>query len=470
MVAVGDEEGDVRLLETDRAGKPAFSSALLTFRPHANAVLDLAFSSDDMLLATAFGDKTAQIIDMPTQRARCKLVGHHSSVKEIKFQPGSGDNVIATSGRDGSIRIWDLRCKGTRGPVAGFEVSFDAADGRPSARSAQPSSELYAACVNTIPNAHKPSPGLGKGPATSQKPRLRSGSSTAAAGARADISVTALSFLSASRPHFLLSGSEACATVQLWDLRLHHAQRANRAVPLSVARPPAGHHRHRQYGLTSLALGADGARLYALCRDSTAYVYATSHLVLGSCPQWDAAAARPRRGEPRTGLGPLYGLRHAKLKVPSFYVKLAVRPAVADRAELLAVGSGSSCPVIFSTDERFRSRTHDVPNAPLEMDRSPKASSPGRKRVDVEDVSRSSGKLPIYRGGMPMVGGHDKETTDLTWTSEGSLITVSDDLTCRLWREDRDGARARRLQARGGQQCNFGKADLEGWENWDDSE
>lgn len=108
LVAIGDEDGGVRLLESSNKLKPGFSKAYLTFRPHVNAILDLAFSPDDLLLATASGDQTSQVIDMPTQCTTHKMTGHSSSVKQVCFQPGSS-NVLASSSRDGSVQIWDLR-------------------------------------------------------------------------------------------------------------------------------------------------------------------------------------------------------------------------------------------------------------------------------------------------------------------------------------------------------------------------
>src|SRR6266536_6527819 len=109
LVAVGDEEGGVRLLESSRGDDPGFSKAWLTFKPHANAILDLQFSSDDKLLATASGDQTAVVVDMPTQTSICTMSRHASSVKQVRFQPESGDQIVVTSSRDGNVNIWDLR-------------------------------------------------------------------------------------------------------------------------------------------------------------------------------------------------------------------------------------------------------------------------------------------------------------------------------------------------------------------------
>lgn len=116
LIAVGDEDGGIRLLESAKDEKPEFSEPYLKFRPHTNAILDLAFSPDDLLLATASGDQTSQVIDMPNQRAIFTMAGHVSSVKQVCFQPGSS-SVIASSSRDGSVQIWDLRCRGFDAPV-----------------------------------------------------------------------------------------------------------------------------------------------------------------------------------------------------------------------------------------------------------------------------------------------------------------------------------------------------------------
>ncbi|KAL8968018.1 MAG: hypothetical protein Q9183_002659 [Haloplaca sp. 2 TL-2023] len=83
LMAIGDEEGGIRLLETAHADESRFHKPHLTFRPHTNAVMDLAFSPDDMLLATASGDQSSKIIDMPSQRAICVLEAHSASLKQI---------------------------------------------------------------------------------------------------------------------------------------------------------------------------------------------------------------------------------------------------------------------------------------------------------------------------------------------------------------------------------------------------
>jgi len=87
-----------------------------SFRVHTNAIIDMVFTDDDRFLATASGDQSARIVDMNTQTTISILGNHTASLKQVRFQPGANNHsVIATSSRDGSIQIWDLRVNGYSG-------------------------------------------------------------------------------------------------------------------------------------------------------------------------------------------------------------------------------------------------------------------------------------------------------------------------------------------------------------------
>ena len=473
LVAIGDEEGGVRLLESAKNGKTEFSKAYLSFRPHANAILDLAFSPDDLLLATASGDQTGQVIDMLAQRAIYTLAGHMSSVKQTRFQPGSS-KVIATSSRDGSVQIWDLRCKGVDSPVRNIKIPLERTDND------KPKKMTYASSVNTISDAHSSRSTVPEILSNSTKPRpikdaLRD---TEHLCRRAgDVSVTALCFLPQGREHLLLTGCEANATVKLWDLRTTHThRRRSRAVPLSTSRQPESHAFHRQFGLTSLSLSGDGARLYTLCRDNTVYVYSTSHLILGHAPELSFSPYPPRRskGVEKQGLGPLYGFRHPSFHATTFYVKSALRPAVNDQSELLAVGSTNSCAVLFPTDERYlqRSSTHRAsPSSSPVPFQDPGPLTPLHRTDSGSGLAaRLNDTIPIYQHGTALIRGHEREVSGLTWTSGGDLVTVGDDVTARCWREGQNGE-ARSLRVGGeGEGKRWGCGWAEATEEWDDED
>ncbi|KAH2670187.1 hypothetical protein KXV32_003341 [Aspergillus fumigatus] len=459
LVAVGDEEGGIRLLDSAKDDKSGFSKAYLTFRPHMNAIMDLEFSSDDMLLATASGDQTAQVIDMATQKPIYCLSNHVSSVKRVQFQPAANNKVLATCSRDGNVNIWDLRCKGFERPSLQVRCSLES-DSDNSLSLA--SKMIYPQVLNTIHGAHAWTPQT----SISDKSEPQIG--------RSDITVTSLTFLSPGRENLFVTASEANACVRLWDLRTTHSNRRGRPVlPVSTTREPDSHIKYRRFGLTSLTLNGDGSRLYTLCRDGTVYAYSTSHLVLGHAPELSLYNDRPRRsgGSDKEGLGPLYGFRHPRLQVSSFYVRVSVRKAVADKVEMLAVGSSDHCAVLFPTDERF---LHSRVQNPA-VDLNPQ--SPGmpftrsglrRTNSAVGLSGRLEDTVPIYQSGTPLVEGHKKEVSAVSWSVDGELITVSDDYSARCWREGPD---ARDLRVGGeteGRRWKCGWADIENQYDDDD--
>jgi WD40 repeat protein len=140
FVAIGDEEGYVHLIDTEESNA-SFSKPHVSIRPHRNAIMDLAFSSDDLLLATASGDQSAQIMDVRTQQCVHVLAKHTSSLKQVCFQPDD-DKIIATSSRDGTVQIWDLRCSGSSNAI----------------HSAYGENAPYASTIRTIAGPHADSP------------------------------------------------------------------------------------------------------------------------------------------------------------------------------------------------------------------------------------------------------------------------------------------------------------------------
>ncbi|KAJ5690551.1 hypothetical protein N7462_004943 [Penicillium macrosclerotiorum] len=437
LVAVGDEEGGIRLLDSSKDDDRGFSSAYLGFRPHMNSIMDLEFSSDDMLLATASGDQTSLIIDMTTQRPIHCLSNHVSSVKRVQFQPAANNKVLATCSRDGNVNIWDLRCKGFERPSLQVRCSLES-DIDPSTTAAPPKM-TYPQVLNTIHGAHAYT--------TPQKPALDK--TEPPPFGRSDITVTTLAFLPPGQENLFVTASEASASVRLWDLRTAHNNRRGRPVlPLSTTREPDSHIKYRRFGLTSMAFGGDGSRLYTLCRDGTVYAYSTSHLVLGHAPELSLNHVRPRRsgGSDKEGLGPLYGFRHPRLQVSSFYVKLAMRKASNDRAEMLAVGSSDHCPILFPTDERFLQSPMKTSADDLPTRTSLFTTRSGLRRTNsgVGLSGRLEDTIPIYQSGTPLVEGHQKEVTGVSWTVDGELISVSDDYSARCWRE---GPEARELRS-----------------------
>jgi len=199
-------------------------------------------------------------------------------------------------------------------------------------------------------------------------------------------------------------------------------------------------------------VNTDASRLYAVCKDNTVYAYSTNHLILGQAPELDEHCKKTwRQGKERDGMGPLYGLRHQGLGVRSFYVRCAMRAATAEKEEVLAVGSSLGSPVLFSTDEKRYT-----------ADASREGRTPG-EGASAEDM------LPIYTTGTALVRGHESEVTGVAWTKEGELVSVGDDYTARVWREDETKARELRSGGEGeGKRWSCGWADVDG--EWDEED
>ncbi|TQN73816.1 Cell division cycle protein cdt2 [Colletotrichum shisoi] len=407
MTAIGDEEGFIRFFDTATTplGATPRTKVSIVIQAHENAIMDLAFSDDDLRLASACGDRSGKIFDVMSQSVAVELNGgHFQSMRRVEFQPGQANgNVVATSDRDGKIQIWDLRCCNT--PASAF--STRGPEGIVHRNRDQPA--LWARTTNTLDNAH----------------------ARTVEGVTSPASVTALQYMPPGREHLLLSASEANACIKLWDTR-YITPRNKDASPLAVtAEPPT--HRWRPYGLTSLALSSDAARLYAVCKDNTVYAYSTSHMMLGHAPELSLHPPRQKAGSAVRGLAPMYGFKHDLFHVKSFYVRCALRPVSTSGTELLAVGSTDKCAVVFPTDERVMREHWDT-----------QSHSPMSDTISLDATTSQSkqplagGQVPIVRNGTPLIRGHRREVTGLSWSNEGKLVTISDDYMARHWQEGDD--------------------------------
>ncbi|QKX57934.1 uncharacterized protein TRUGW13939_05054 [Talaromyces rugulosus] len=460
LVAIGDEEGGIRLLDSAKDVKNGFSNAHLSFRAHGNSILNLEFSSDDLLLATAAGDQTTLIIDIQTQKPIHCLSNHTASVKHVQFQPGSNNRMVATCSRDGTVNIWDLRCRGYEMPSLQVRCSLASdPDDEPSA----PLPKInYPQPVRTVQDAHTFMPKALK--LTGDKPETQF--------SQDNVTVTSLSFLPAGRENLFVTASSTNACVRLWDMRTSYNIRKGHPVPLSTTREPDCHVSHRSWGVTSMALNGDGSRLYTLCRDAYVYAYSTSHLILGGSPDMNMNNTRPRRtgGPNKEGLGPLYRFGDPGLQVSSFYVKTALRPAKDDRGEMLAVGNSESSAVLFPTDERFLEPTNLADQPELPPNTQAPLGRPGLRRTNSEVglSGRPESAIPTYRTGTRLVEGHQKEVSAVSWAHGGELVTVSDDFSARCWREGPDARDLRTGGEADGRRWRCGWADTK--DSYDDEE
>ncbi|BFZ58310.1 hypothetical protein PYCC9005_005372 [Savitreella phatthalungensis] len=275
LSAIADEAGLVSIFDHEPAGEASWKP-IVRFRTNRNAIFDIQWSLDDKGLAVATAEKSATIIDIPTATTTHRLRAHKSTVKTVRFHPSKA-SVVASAGRDGSIAIWDLRCR---------------------------------------------SGGAGKGCEGCDVPSLLIGSAHAS-GTKLDhaSSITGLAFVSETA---LASASAQDDVVRTWDIRNARSDVKNRRRRPTDQSPKTSV--VRQHGLTALCPSRDGARLFAISRDSRVHEYELISLSGGPSRTWQL---------PRT-------------TISTFYCKAAV-----SKDDILCVGASDGKPTFSRTRMRW---------------------------------------------------------------------------------------------------------------------
>jgi WD40 repeat protein len=201
-------------------------------------------------------------------------------------------------------------------------------------------------------------------------------------------------------------------------------------------------------------------------------------LILGHGPELaNFETPKPRNGRQAQGLAPLYGFRHDRLKVNSFFIKCAVLPSTVLGTEILAVGSSDACPVLFPTDEnamqiewqRQRDLSRDA-ESQHDNARMPHGSETALPSSQLSEA-RTDGPIPIYQKGAALIEGTTKEVSSVKWADDGTLVSISDDYSIRFWKHDAEKARFLRTCGYfGGHRHMAGWADIENSEELDDDD
>ncbi|KAL5477297.1 hypothetical protein EMCRGX_G024074 [Ephydatia muelleri] len=234
LLAVGDEDGLVRLLDTrKRATHPQFVRKEIS--AHKSPVFDLAWIPGTNHLVTGSGDLSVAIWDLVNGSLMAQMKSHAASVRAVqvnKFDP----SVFASAGRDGNILVWDVRCN-KRG-----------VEHKP---------------VNSLFKAHS-IPERNKSPRT---PISRNSSI-----AESKFGVTGLVFLPDNK---LASAGAADGVVKIWDMRYTYS--SCRSCPTACREfSPVTGAGGRPYGFTHLASDPYCNYLFGSCMDDTIYVYESS--------------------------------------------------------------------------------------------------------------------------------------------------------------------------------------------------
>ncbi len=107
-------------------GKVESDAPVVTFAGHEGNVVDVTFSADGALLATAGRDDTARVWDVATGETVLSLTGHERSVRDVVFT--ANGNFLITGSSDTTVRIWDLATGVETAVLVGHERNvFDVA-------------------------------------------------------------------------------------------------------------------------------------------------------------------------------------------------------------------------------------------------------------------------------------------------------------------------------------------------------
>lgn len=124
LLAVADRDRAIRIVDM------ATRQVRTILRGHLAEVRDLVFSPDGRALAVA-ADRTVRVWSIPDGRLLVACDGHTENVEAVAF--GSSGQRLASGGRDGTLRVWNLetgkaqRVLAAPGPVV-CSVSFSAND------------------------------------------------------------------------------------------------------------------------------------------------------------------------------------------------------------------------------------------------------------------------------------------------------------------------------------------------------
>ncbi|XP_064106296.1 denticleless protein homolog [Macrobrachium nipponense] len=227
ILVLANEDGKLALRDTrDRSSQAAVEGHHI----HGNAIYEVCWIPGTSEFVSASGDQTAAILavrDDGSLEKVLSLEGHSRSVKTVHVNPFD-PCVIATGGRDGSIIIWDKRCK-------------------PHYRADDIAPAHYNQVMKTFA-----SPTVRKVPQN---------------GSSVNNSVTGVVF---QLQHTLISSGASDGLIKIWDLRKTHSG-VKRDPQCQNVLMHSGKSSHR--GFTCMSISPSRDVLYTSCMDNIIYAY-----------------------------------------------------------------------------------------------------------------------------------------------------------------------------------------------------
>ncbi|KAK8742784.1 hypothetical protein OTU49_001671, partial [Cherax quadricarinatus] len=227
ILVLANEDGQIGLRDTRLSGNV---SPVEGQQIHNNAIFDVCWVPGSSELVSVSGDQRAAILTLRedgTLVLTLSLLGHTRSVKTVHVNPFD-PCVIATGARDGSVIIWDKRCK-----------PHHKAD--------------------EIAPAHS-----SLAPRSLASPSVRK---VATSSSAVNNSVTGVVF---QQQHIVISAGASDGLIKLWDLRKTHGG-GKRDPQCQNTLVHSGRSSHR--GFTSLSVSPARDVLYTSCMDNAIYAY-----------------------------------------------------------------------------------------------------------------------------------------------------------------------------------------------------
>ncbi|KAK3872802.1 hypothetical protein Pcinc_022155 [Petrolisthes cinctipes] len=239
MLVLANEDGQIGLRDTRKPGSPL---AVEGQQIHQSAIFDVCWVPGSSELVSVAGDQRASVVavrDDGHLTVVQSLLGHTRSIKTVHVNP-TDPCVLATGARDGTIIIWDKRCK-----------PHHRAD------------EIAPAHQSHVSSRSTASPGVRRGVTTR-------GIGSGGGAPSTSSSVTAVLF---QQQHTLISSGSSDGLIKLWDLRKTHS--GGRREPQCQYSLEYGG-KSSLHGFISLTLSQSRDMLYTSCMDNIIYAY---HLV-----------------------------------------------------------------------------------------------------------------------------------------------------------------------------------------------
>lgn len=265
-VLAGDEDGILTVLDTRRSLRDQMRvlspshAPPARFRAHDNAIFDAVWMAGDSRIVSASGDASIRVFDPETLFRTALCRGARQSVKCVRaVNPSASAFLLVSSGRDGAIRLHDLRVRSV----------FDPSQCR----------DLFHKPVYEIQRAHTPASAAT--PTPSKRRRISAPPPCA--------SVTSVAVVPGSETQVFSAGA-ADGAIKLWDIRASctaaskgrvDVQCVESVTPSDEPRHGAAHAGRRRHGIASLDIDASGTKLLASSTDSSIYLYDAQQLGLG---------------------------------------------------------------------------------------------------------------------------------------------------------------------------------------------